>query len=63
MDRADKGKSYEFVMDFKNLPMENRVKLINTAKSLLNVQKTSMGDASLVGKLVSSMEVGKKGLS
>jgi hypothetical protein len=49
MDGIYKGKSYEFDKDFKNLPVENRVKLIHTAKSLLDVQKASKDNAPLVG--------------
>jgi hypothetical protein len=57
MDSIDKGKSYKFDKDFKNLPMENRVKLINTAKSLLAVQKASRDNAPLADTPDPPMEV------
>jgi hypothetical protein len=60
MDGLYKGKLYEFDNDFKNLPMENRVKLIHTAKSLLDVQKASRDNAPIV---VLPVDVEKQGLS
>jgi hypothetical protein len=63
MDRLDKDEFYEFDNDFKNLPMENRVKLINTAKSLLNVQKAIRDNAPLADTPALPMEVEKQGLS
>jgi hypothetical protein len=46
MDGVDKGVSYYFEKNFKDLPMKNRVKLIKTAKSLLETQKASKENAS-----------------
>ncbi|GHV90966.1 hypothetical protein AGMMS50268_14690 [Spirochaetia bacterium] len=63
MECIDKGESYKFDKDFKNLPMENRVKLINTAKSLLAVQKASRDTASLADTPTPLMEVEKQGLA
>jgi hypothetical protein len=45
MDGLDKGVSYYFEKDFKDLPMKNRVNLIKTAKNLLETQKASKENA------------------
>jgi hypothetical protein len=47
MGEIDKGESYDFDKDFKDLPVENRMNLIKTAKSLLEVLKVSKENAPL----------------
>jgi hypothetical protein len=56
MGEIDKGESYDFDKDFKDLPIENRVNLIKTAKSLLEVQKGSRENAPLADVSTPSMD-------
>jgi hypothetical protein len=56
MGEIDKGESYDFDKDFKDLPVQNRVNLIKTAKSLLKVQKVSKENAPLADAPAPSMD-------
>jgi hypothetical protein len=53
MDGLDKGVSYYFEKDFKDLPMKNRVNLIKTAKNLLETQKASKEETLFAGSPIS----------
>jgi hypothetical protein len=64
MDGLEKGESYYFEKDFKDLPMKNRVKLIKTAKNLLEVQKASKeNDVLLVDTSLPSVKTERQRLA
>lgn len=46
MDELEKGAFYDFDKNFKDLPIENRVKLIKTARRLWEVQQVTKENAS-----------------
>jgi hypothetical protein len=63
MGEIVKGESYDIDKDFKYLPVENRVNLIKTAKSLLEVQKASKENAPLADASAPSMDLKEQGLA
>jgi hypothetical protein len=63
MGEIDKGESYDFGKDFKDLPVENRVNLINTAKSLLEVQKVNKKNAPFADAFAPSTGFKEQGLA
>jgi hypothetical protein len=61
MDRLSKGEPHDIAEDFRNLPVKNRVNLIKTAQSLLEVQKAYRENAVLPDAPLPSDRSGEPG--